>query len=456
MQIKQWEDKNLAQFSYGILSEDEKKIVLVDPSRNPQPYLDFARKKGAEIVAIIETHPHADFISGHLELRQLTGATIYIHSLAGAGYPHQPFDEGQSIGIGKVRLTSIYTPGHSADSISVLLEYNGKQKAVFTGDTLFIGDCGRPDLREGAGNIHSKREDLARQMYHSLREKLMNLDDDVLVYPAHGAGTLCGKNLSEDSSSTIKREKKTNWSLQEATEEEFVRNLLTDQPFIPAYFPYDVELNRKGAPGLVSSLAAIKSGIITDKKAPETVDPGLWVVDTRDKKMFRQGHLPHSMNIMEDGKFETWLGTIIKPGEPFYLAVESKDQLNRILERVAAIGYEPQVKEAFVLAGGTVKDEALDMQAFKNDPKEYTILDVRTASELRQGKPFSHSMNIPLEVLRARLGEIPTDKPVVVHCAGGYRSAVASSIVKSELRGKARVFDLGESVKKFRQDLIAH
>jgi hydroxyacylglutathione hydrolase len=207
MQIKQWEDKNLSQFSYGILSDGERKIVLIDPSRNPQPYLDWAKERDATIIGVIETHPHADFTSSHAELQQRTGATIYAHSLLGASYPHQAFDDGASLQLGKIKLTSLHTPGHSPDSISILLEHEGVQKAVFTGDTLFIGDCGRPDLREGAGNIQAKREDLARQMYSSLRDKLMLLNDDVLVYPAHGAGTLCGKNLGTESSSTIGQEK---------------------------------------------------------------------------------------------------------------------------------------------------------------------------------------------------------------------------------------------------------
>ena len=248
MQIKQWKDKNLAQFSYAILSDSEKKIVLIDPSRNPQPYLDYAKKNNAVITAIIETHPHADFISSHLELSNLTGATIYTSSLVDAGYKHAGLDEGTTIEFGNIKLTALHTPGHSPDSISILLEHDGKQKAVFTGDTLFIGDCGRPDLREGAGNLRGTRHELAKTMYHTLRDKLIPLNDDVILYPAHGAGTLCGKDLSEANSSTMGREKQTNWSLQPMTEEEFVKSLLSDQPFVPAYFPFDVEINRKGAP----------------------------------------------------------------------------------------------------------------------------------------------------------------------------------------------------------------
>ncbi|MBA9079056.1 MBL fold metallo-hydrolase [Rufibacter quisquiliarum] len=258
MKIQQFEDKGLAHYSYAILSECQKEIVLVDPARNPQQYYDYAQEHDAQIVGVIETHPHADFVSSHLEIHEKTGATIYAHSLVGADYPHQAFDEGAVLEIGKVKLKSLHTPGHSPDSISVVLEHEGKDKAVFTGDTLFIGDVGRPDLRENAGNLTAKREELARQMYHSTREKLMKLADDVVVYPAHGAGTLCGKALSEANSSTIGDEKFSNPALKEMTEDQFVTYLTADQPFIPKYFGYDVGLNKQGAPNYQQSVQAVK------------------------------------------------------------------------------------------------------------------------------------------------------------------------------------------------------
>jgi hydroxyacylglutathione hydrolase len=447
MQIKQWEDKNLSQYSYGILSNSVKKAVLVDPSRDPQPYIEWAKSNGAEIIGIIETHPHADFVSGHLELHHLTGATIYVHSLVGVSYPHQPFDEGATIEMGEIKLRSFDTPGHSPDSISVLLEHNGKHEAVFTGDTLFIGDCGRPDLREAAGNLHSKREDLARQMYYSLRDKLMKLDDDVLVYPAHGAGTLCGKNLSTDNSSTIGREKQTNWSLQEATEEEFVKNLLTDQPFIPGYFPFDVELNRIGAPDLKKSISEVIINESEERHEGKS-DNILWIIDVRNKDDFKNGHLNHSINLMEDGKFETWLGTILKPGEKFYLAGENREQLQRVIARTAAIGYETAIAEAFVINGGPVMEAGLDINHFKKYPDQYTIVDVRNASEVKEKKIFAGSVFIPLAEIKERLSEIPKGKPIVVHCAGGYRSAAASSLIGSKFGSSAHVFDLGEAIKQ--------
>ncbi|SDW15178.1 Glyoxylase, beta-lactamase superfamily II [Hydrobacter penzbergensis] len=447
MQIKQFEDKNLAQFSYAVLSDCEKKIILIDPARNTQPYLDYATENEAQIVGVIETHPHADFVSSHLELHQSTGATIYTGKLVDALYPHQTFDEGDSIQVGKVKLSAIHTPGHSPDSISVLLEHNGKQKAVFTGDTLFIGDCGRPDLREGAGKIQSKREELARQMYHSLREKLMTLNDDVVVYPAHGAGTLCGKNLSKESSSAIGREKQSNWSLQPVTEEEFVNNLLSDQPFIPHYFSFDVELNRKGAAPLQESISKIKMSDSGNDAAG--LDKALWIVDVRKEEHFKEGHLPHSINIMEDGKFETWLGSIIKPGEKFYLAGESREQLQRMMLRAAAIGYETAIAEALIVRDGPEKEAELDVNIFKEQKANYTIIDVRNTSEVKAGKIFPGSLPIPLAELRERVAEIPTNKPIVVHCAGGYRSAAASSLIHSTLNEKARVFDLSDAVKNF-------
>ena len=449
MRIKQFEDKNLSHYSYAILSESEKKIILIDPARNAKQYIDYAKENNAEITGIIETHPHADFVSSHLELHQITGAIIYTSKLVDALYSHQSFDDGETIQLGNIKLTALNTPGHSPDSISILLEREGKQKAVFTGDTLFIGDCGRPDLREAAGKIQTTRSELAKLMYHSLRDKLMVLEDDVIVYPAHGAGTLCGKNLSKESSSTIAEEKKTNWSLQNATEEEFVKNLLADQPFVPQYFPFDVELNRKGAAGLQGSIDKIKIGSTVDEKTILTFDKSLWIVDTRSEENFKKGHLPHSINLMEIGKFETWLGSIIKPGEKFYLASGDKAQLQTMLERSASIGYESQVQEGFVIEGGIVKEEKINVDEFKNQQQAYTIVDVRNTAEVKEGKIFKNSLSIPLAEIRNRIGEIPTDKPIVVHCAGGYRSAAASSLIHSKLNSSVRVFDLGEAIKQF-------
>jgi len=450
MDIQQWEDKNLSHFSYAILNESENKIILIDPARNPQAYLDYAQKTDAVITGIIETHPHADFVSSHLELNILTGAPVYVSKLVNAHYPHQPFDYGDILQIGTLKLSAINTPGHSPDSICILLEEDLKQKAMFTGDTLFIGDCGRPDLREGAGNIKATRQDLARQMYASLRDKLATLANEVLVYPAHGAGTLCGKALSKAHSSTIGAEKLTNWSLQQMSEGEFVKKLLADQPFVPSYFPYDVELNRTGAANFEESIAKVKITAPIKKQTDTThLQKEFWIVDAREEKEFKKEHLPRSVNLMEGTKFETWLGSIIRPGEKFYLGGDSEKQLKKLIERTAAIGYEGQIAEAFVIDYGTENTLLLDVDAFKKNLNKYTIVDVRNPTEIKEKKIFDYAIPIPLAEVRNRVNEIPAGKPIVVHCAGGYRSAAGSSLIQSKLNSNAVVYDLGEAIKEF-------
>ncbi|WP_114780725.1 MBL fold metallo-hydrolase [Botryobacter ruber] len=446
MKIKQFEDKGLAHYSYAILSEETKEIVLVDPARDPAQYYAFASANNASIVGVIETHPHADFVSAHQEIHRKTGATIYTHSLVDADYPHQAFDEGSEITVGDIKLKSLHTPGHSPDSISVVLEHEGKDKAVFTGDTLFIGDVGRPDLREKAGKVMAKREELARQMYHSTREKLMKLNDDVLVYPAHGAGSLCGKALSSANSSTIGAEKTGNYALQPMSEEEFVKLLLQDQPFIPKYFGYDVALNKQGAPAYQESIAAVKR--LEKNFSPEA---GALVVDARDQQTFKQGHLPGAYNIQAGNKFKTWLGSIIDPEESFYLVAQDEKELEELIARAARIGYESKIKGAFVLEGkAPASSPALDLSNFEAHPENYTIVDVRNASEVDGKLIFDKAIHIPLHELRERASDIPEEKPVVVHCAGGYRSAAASSILEKALP-HTKVLDLSEDISRFKE-----
>lgn len=449
MEIKQFEDKNLAHYSYAILSNGE--IALIDPARNPQPYYDFAKQHDAKITAVIETHPHADFVSSHLEIHETTHAKIYVSKLLGAEYAHHSFDDGDTIQLGNSFLKALNTPGHSPDSISILaIDENGKEQAVFTGDTLFIGDCGRPDLREKAGAIMSTRQALAKQMYHSLRDKLATLPDSVMVYPAHGAGSLCGKGLSEQNSSTIGAEKRSNWSLQPMSEAAFVEALLADQPFVPKYFPFEVGINKKGAAGYQASVSnVLKREAITCSDCANTLNPEILIVDTRPQDQFKKGHLKHAINLMDDTKFETWLGSIVNPGEPYYLVAENETVLNRLIERTAKIGYETQIALAFVSDYGNETSDTFDPEYFKNHPDEYTIVDVRNPSEVKTRRIFEQSLAIPLYELRERYHEIPTDKPIVVHCAAGYRSAAGSSIIQSNIPDAPHVIDLGEAVKTF-------
>src|ERR1700722_9450160 len=284
MIIQQFYDKGLAHASYAIVRTG--KMIVIDPARDPQPYYDFADQHNADIAGVIETHPHSDFISSHLEIHQTTGAVIFCSKLTGAEYPHESFDDGDVIRLNDIRLKAINTPGHSPDSICILVEdEDGKERAIFTGDTLFVGDVGRPDLRENVGNITAKKEELARAMYHSTRDKLMKLPHSVKVYPAHGPGPLCGKNMSPDLESTIARELRENYALQLMAEPEFVKTIIADQPFVPKYFGSDVELNKKGAPGFSDSINPIlrlKGGVTIEKDA--------LVIDTRLNAAFKKGH----------------------------------------------------------------------------------------------------------------------------------------------------------------------
>lgn len=445
MKIEQFENKQLAQFGYAILSENENKVILIDPARDAEPYYAFAKANNAEIVGIIETHPHADFVSSHLEISKTTGATIYISGLAGASYDHTAFDDLSKIVIGEIELTALNTPGHSPDSISVLMALDGKDYAVFTGDTLFMGDCGRPDLRETAGVQTADRTQLAGSMYHSLREVLGTLGGDVLVYPAHGAGSLCGKSLRAAHSSTIAEEKDSNWSMQEMDEQAFVEQLLTDQPFIPAYFGFDVDLNLKGAENLKQAIGTVP---VIEQPGQEVLEKTV-IVDTRDQHQFKEGHLPNSINIMATGAFETWLGTLISPGQAFYLTAENPEILHAMLLRAAAIGYETFIEGAFVFSSGEETLKLADPEQLKNNPESYTIVDVRNEAEVNARKIFPTSLHIPLADLNERWQEIPTTRPVVVHCAGGYRSAAASSLLNDLLRDQTTVYDLSESIKQF-------
>lgn len=445
--IQQFEDKPLSHYSYAVTSGE--KMVLIDPARDPQPYYDYAEMQNATIVGVIETHPHADFVSSNLEIHDSTKATVYASKLTGAEYPHISFDDEDKIMLGNVTLRALNTPGHSPDSICIVLESDGKDQAVFTGDTLFIGDCGRPDLRENAGNITASRENLAKDMYRSLRDKLLPLGDDVTVYPTHGAGTLCGKALKEANKSTIGEERNENWSLQEMTEPDFVEQLIAEQPIVPKYFGFDVALNRKGAAPFATCVAKVKRlDKIVSADDAEKLDSDILIIDTRPQDIYKKGHLDNSFNIMMGGKFETWLGSIVEPNEPFYLMAETEAQLDELLGRIAKIGYETQIKAAFVGTFMENRSDTFELDDFKEHPDNFTIIDVRNASEVKEKKIFAGSINIPLSELWERIDEIPTGKPIIVHCAGGYRSAAGSSIIKTGWKNRT-VYDLGEAVTTF-------
>ena len=443
--IEQFEDKGLAQFTYALLFD--KKIVLIDPARDPKPYYQYAEANGASIIGVIETHPHADFVSSHADIQRNKKAVVYASRRLHAGYPHHPVDEGTTIKLNKrLRLKIWETPGHSPDSISIILEEDGKDTAIFTGDALLFSNVGRPDLRESAGSYETQRDTLARQMYHTIHGKFATLSDDVVVYPAHGAGSLCGGVVRNVRSSTIGYERGNNYAFKDYTEDEFVAVLLSDLPFVPKYFTYDVELNRRGPADIIQALSAV--AFLPDNFQPEK---NAIVIDTRPGESIRHSWLPEAVTIADGGRFETWLGSVVGPGKKFYLVGEQAEKLRGLVDKLAKIGYEEHIIGAYVYnKPGEAPFPVLDNAAFSGSPDQYTIVDVRTPHEYATEKIFSSAINIPLPDLADRLSEIPSGKPVVVLCASGYRSAIATSILRNNTDGR-EIYDLGKDVQKYKQ-----
>ncbi len=447
MEIQRFNDASLAHNSYAILVDNQ--VVVIDPMRNPEAYIEYANVHNAKITHIIETHPHADFLSGHLELSLKTGANIYVSKLLGAEYTHIGYDEGDKFVIGNVEFISMSTPGHSPDSISILITENGIQKAIFTGDTLFVGDVGRPDLRESVGNIQKAKEELAEMMYDSTRNKLMKLQEEVLVYPAHGAGSLCGKAISDVPYSTIGSELKNNYALQTMGKPEFVKILIEDQPMIPKYFAYCVELNKKGASSYQDSIDKItissEAKLITN-----TV-----IIDARNQADFKRKHIVGAINLQDGEKFETWLGAIVSPNERITLLVESKEQADLLIRKAAKIGYELLIEECIVVTeellglNKVATSVEFNYDDFKQNKDNYYILDIRNHGEVKNGKFFPNATAIPLPELRDRFAEIKTDKSILVHCAAGYRSAAGSSILESLLPNNT-IYDLSVKVEEWK------
>ncbi len=438
MKIKQFEYGPLSHYSYALISDGE--MAVIDPQRDPKPYYNYAKAHKAKITMVLETHPHADFVSSHLQIHKETGATIYHSKKIEPNYPFTAFDEGDSIALGDIKLKAINTPGHSPDSITIVA-VDGDETLLFTGDTLFVGDVGRPDLRENAGK--DERQELAEAMYDTMQHKFNNLPDDAMIYPAHGAGSLCGKSMGDAHSSTLGDERKNNWAFKKQTKAKFVEQLLDSLSFIPSYFPYNVTINKRGAANLETAIGSIPF-------SKNSAASGL-LVDMRDEKTFKKGHLKGSINIQavsDDAKFETWLGSIVRPKEEFTLVIDGKEHLDKLLNRVAKIGYEKQLTQVITISEeGLVVLKQLNLKDFKKNPDKYTIVDVRNTSEVEEDTFFDNALSHPLHELRNTAEDIPTDKPIVVHCAGGYRSAAGSSIIAKYL--DAKVFDLGDNVKDF-------
>lgn len=447
MTIKQFQDVPLAHYSYAIISEG--KMALVDPARDPMPYYKYAEENNAKIVAVFETHPHADFVSSHFQIHKETGATIYVSKLVGASYPHKTFDDGDTVTLGKTLFSAINTPGHSPDGITIIAKDENDKHVMFSGDTLFIGDVGRPDLREKAGNMRATRKKLAQSMYNTIQHKFNHLPDETILYPAHGAGSLCGKNMSTDSSSTLGNERIGNWAFKKQTEQQFVDHILSDQPFIPSYFGYNVDINKNGASIFGKNVGDVPLMLCVDNLPDNSL-----IIDVRDETVFKKNHIPGSINIMargEDDKVETWLGAIVKPEEKFYLVLNSIHDKDEIVARIAKIGYETQIEAVVTLSdeASFKKVEEIDLEHFVKNKDAYSIIDIRNRSEVAEGKYFDNAINIPLNELRDSKDQIPTNKPIVVHCAGGYRSTSGTSIVENMVT-EVNVYDLSQRINDFK------
>ena len=420
----------LAHASYLLGSEGEG--VVVDPQRDVEIYLEAAEKNGLKIRYIFETHLHADFVSGHRELAARTGAQIYLSRVAGATFPHVAVDDGYTLRVGKLRIEVLATPGHTPESISLLVtdeEKDEKPWAVLTGDTLFIGDVGRPDLSP----THTPVQ-LAGMLHDSL-EKLMTLPDAVLVYPAHGAGSLCGRNMRAERFSTIGTERLTNYALQIRDRDEFVRQMTSNLPARPDYFLEDAAINRAGAPAL-SELPALKT--ISAQELKAMLDKGAMALDVRPGAEFVAGHVPGAVSIPLSGQFASWAGAVLGLSSRPVLIAANGEQISEARTRLARIGIEDVAGylesgvEGWQKAGlpvEQVKQITAQELATRMAAGGIGVLDVRREGEFQAGHIEGADWH-PLDRFKAALPDISKDSPVAVHCKSGYRSLVAVSLLQ--------------------------
>lgn len=427
----------LAHASYLVGDEQTGTAAVIDPQRDVDQYLAFAEQHGLRIAHVFLTHLHADFIAGHLELRDRVGATIYLGAAAKAEYAFTPLRDGDRVEMGRVRLQAIETPGHTPESVSIAVydldRSESAPHAVLTGDTLFVGDVGRPDLRAALGWSAS---DLGGLLYESLRTKLMALPDESLVYPAHGAGSLCGKALSTETVSTIGEQRRSNYALQPMTKAAFVDLVTADQPDAPPYFTYDAVLNSKERPTLDEALAR--------ELNPMTLDlvlalqrTGGQILDTRDPGEFAAAHLAGSINIGLGGQYATWAGTVLSRDRPIVI-IATPGREHEAATRLGRIGFDHIVGylqdglrslESRPELTATTERISAPLAAERLAEGVPLAVDVRAPGE-RDQKFVGGSVSVPLNHLRERAQELPKDRPLLVYCAGGYRSAIAASLLQ--------------------------
>lgn len=437
MFLKQYYLGCLAHASYLLADEATGTAIVVDPQRDVQQYLDDARERCFAIRHVFLTHFHADFVAGHLELRDQCGAAIHLGARADAEYAFTSMGDGDALTFPNLRVEVLETPGHTIESISLLVS-TGKDArrpyAVLTGDTLFIGDVGRPDLRASLG---WSAADLGAHLYRSLQQKLLQLPDETLVYPAHGAGSLCGKKLSQETVSTIGEQRRFNYALQPMTEEQFVALVTADQPDAPAYFTFDAVLNTRERATLEHTLEEVLRPMDLDDLLRATASDAQ-LLDVRHPDSFARAHLSGSLNIGLDGQFASWAGTLLDPQRPIVLIADAGRE-PEAATRLGRIGFDSILG---YLRGGMsalVQRPALLEAADRLVPGDLAarcatadasmLLDVRTQGEWGS-KRIAGSRNVPLSRLAEHVSELPRDRQIVVLCAGGYRSSIAASFLR--------------------------
>ena len=428
----------LAHASYIIGDEASGTAAVVDPQRDTDQYITFAAGHGLQIKHVFLTHLHADFVAGHLELRDRVGAKIYLGAAAKASYAFTPMHDGDSVEFGRVRLKALETPGHTPESISIVVyDLNVSETqphAVLTGDTLFIGDVGRPDLRVALG---WSATDLGGMLFDSLHAKLLKLPDASLVYPAHGAGSLCGKAISKETVSTMGEQRRVNYALQPMTKEQFIQVVTADQPDAPAYFTYDAVLNSQERATLDKTLEREMRPLALEAVL-ELQKGGAQILDTRDADEFAAAHLKGSINIGLGGQYATWAGTVLNHKDPIAIIADPGRESEAAV-RLGRIGFD---NVAGYLHDGLKSLEARpDLVAFTErlsapfaaemlgSSEPPLAVDVRTPGE-REQKHIAGSLSVPLTRLAERLATLPKERSLLVYCAGGYRSSIAASLLQ--------------------------
>lgn len=451
MKIEQIYTGCLAQGAYYI--ENGGEAVVIDPLREVEPYLNRAKEDGAVIKYVFETHFHADFVSGHIDLARKSGATIIYGPNANPSFDAYIAKDGEEFKVGKLTFKVIHTPGHTMESTCYLLkDPQGKHVGLFSGDTLFIGDVGRPDLAQKAANM--TQEELAGTLYDSLRNKIMPLADDIIVYPAHGAGSACGKNMSKETTDTLGNQKKNNYALRpDMTREEFVREVTAGLMPPPAYFPLNVMMNKEGYDSIDEVLKRGQHALSPESFEVAANETGALILDTRDPQIFAQGFIPNSINIGIDGNFAPWVGALIPDVKQPILLVAEPNRVEEVVTRLARVGYDYTIG---FLEGG--------FEAWKNSGKEIdsirsinaqelaqisstqpvNMLDVRKQSEFLS-EHVKNAENTPLDYVNQSMQNLDKDKTYYVHCAGGYRSMIFNSILRA--RGYDNLVDIAGGFK---------